>query len=503
MTTGLQSAGQIVITTSTALSATQAGYNILTIGSGITLTFPSIVATYAISNIGSSPISLVYPTGSDFGPTLYPGQKVLLAGDGGGFWRVVVQSILNGFTAPQNDWPDPQFCIQDANNQVPAMNDTLTGTISPVSFSSNTTGSTTVTCFTSNTGLLQANNLIYFDGTADPALVANGIYRVTAVNTNVSFTVVGEAYWSVPTTSVASSAHVMQRGISGAGSGNVTSNVQRGVTSSGGSSIWISERAAHTSLLVGCKRVLVVQLASTSDRIFWQPSASRLAAMQGTNRAVGMAVYIASGSGAQAQAFINNGSIVLGGPVATGASRTWVSTSGVVSANIYQAGIQLSGPVGSVFVIGEFTECASLGSLPDNSFSTPRGQIVRSLASISPWVGQTVTVPAGGSFVVDFKQISAGVLNEGVSYLMGLLEGQSTISGDVLSPQSQSSPPITYNPILHQINTGTDGSPNFYGFCGGNFNIDDNARMAFTGTASHTWRHLSWDIHGANLFVGP
>lgn len=504
MTIGLQSSGQIVISSSTMLSSAQAGGNILVVASGVTLTFPSAAETFAISNISAGPVSLVYPTGSDFGPTLYPGQKVILAGDGGGFWRVVVETFASGLIAPANNWPDPQFCIQDANAQLPSMNDTLTGTIAPITFSSNTTGSSTVICSTSSTGPIRVNDLVYFDGTADPNLVANGVYRVTNVVPNVSFTVVGEAYWRIPATSVASSVHVIQRGVpAGSGSGNVTSNLQRGQTGGAGSTIWISERPAHTSLLRGCKRVLVVRLNSTSDSIFWQPDPAYLGALQGTSRSVGLAVCVANGSGAQAQAFINNGAFTAGGPVANSASRTWITTSGVAGNSIYQAGVYLTGPVGSTFVIGEFTECAGIGALPDGSFSTPSRQVVRSLASISPWVGQVITVPSSGSFTIDFKQVSGGTINEGVSYLMGLLEGQSTVAGDILNPYNRASPPILYNPILRQANTGGAGNPSFYAFCGGNFNIDNNARMVMAGTAGHTWQYLSWDIHAAMLFTGP
>ena len=89
---GLQSSGQQQITTSTTLSSAQAGANILVSGSGITLTFPATVATYALSNIGSSPVTLAYTgsgPGSDLGTTLAVGEQVILAGDGNGYWRMV------------------------------------------------------------------------------------------------------------------------------------------------------------------------------------------------------------------------------------------------------------------------------------------------------------------------------------------------------------------------------------------------------------------------------
>lgn len=89
---GLQSNGQQVITTNTTLGATQAGANTLVTGAGITITFPSTTATYALNNIGSANATLAFPSGSDFGITLYPQQQVVLAGDGTGYWRVITSS---------------------------------------------------------------------------------------------------------------------------------------------------------------------------------------------------------------------------------------------------------------------------------------------------------------------------------------------------------------------------------------------------------------------------
>jgi len=89
---GIQSSGEIQLTTSQTLSADQAGHNLLINGAGITLTFPSgIVETFCLNNIGSDIVSLSFPSGSDFKATLSPGERVILASNGltPSFWRVV------------------------------------------------------------------------------------------------------------------------------------------------------------------------------------------------------------------------------------------------------------------------------------------------------------------------------------------------------------------------------------------------------------------------------
>src|ERR1700756_2378928 len=78
---GLQSGGQLSISANTVLGATQAGKNLL-LTNAITLTFPSTVATYSLNNIGASVVTLTFPTGTDFRTSLYPGEQVILAGDG-------------------------------------------------------------------------------------------------------------------------------------------------------------------------------------------------------------------------------------------------------------------------------------------------------------------------------------------------------------------------------------------------------------------------------------
>lgn len=94
-THGLQSAGQQVISTSTALGSSQAGANLLVgSASGTTITLPSTAVTYSFDNSGTYPVTLSFPSGSDFpqgsgSPILYPNEQVQLAGDGTGFWRTV------------------------------------------------------------------------------------------------------------------------------------------------------------------------------------------------------------------------------------------------------------------------------------------------------------------------------------------------------------------------------------------------------------------------------
>jgi hypothetical protein len=161
-------------------------------------------------------------------------------------------------------------------------------------------------------------------------------------------------------------------------------------------------------------------------------------------------------------------------------------------------------PAGSIFVLGEFTHCESDSALPDGAFSTPRAQFVRFLASVSPWVGKTVTIPASGGFLLDLRQQSDGAINEGVSMLHGLVEGQSRSIGGLLVFASSAGAPALDNPILHREITGPDGDPAYYAFASGVFNVTDGEpRMWVHGRPGLEWKHVSFDLHGATLFAGP
>jgi len=93
---GLQSSGQQVITTSMTLTSAYAGSNILLIPSAaITITFPSTANTFNLSNPSTYPVNLVFG-GTDFKNTLQPGETVILAGDGGGYWRTVACGLQGG-----------------------------------------------------------------------------------------------------------------------------------------------------------------------------------------------------------------------------------------------------------------------------------------------------------------------------------------------------------------------------------------------------------------------
>lgn len=97
---GIRSSGQQSISSSTTLTLANSGGNILLLTGGITVTFPSGLAsgtTFFLSNISTSNITFSFPGGSDFPTTLYPNQQVALAADGNtpGYYR----TIATGFTS--------------------------------------------------------------------------------------------------------------------------------------------------------------------------------------------------------------------------------------------------------------------------------------------------------------------------------------------------------------------------------------------------------------------
>lgn len=91
---GLQTTGQQVLSSSTALNSSNLGTNILVVTGGITLTLPTSAASgkaVSISNISGSDVTLSYTgsTGTD-GPTTIAAQtSLMLISDGGSppFWR--------------------------------------------------------------------------------------------------------------------------------------------------------------------------------------------------------------------------------------------------------------------------------------------------------------------------------------------------------------------------------------------------------------------------------
>jgi hypothetical protein len=405
---------------------------------------------------------------------------------------------------PENCWPDPQFCVQDSTRLVTALKDDLSGDLAPIKVSSYTTGSREVVCRTGDTEGLVVGSLVRFAPPADPALRVNSL-RVASIEPNASFALTTEVAAGRPSRSAACMATIVCHGdVTGGAGGRVTSQVAKEPVPT---AIWISDRPAHTRLLRGCKRVLVVRKATSGDAfVYIAAGPDRLGAVQGTMRSVGMAVCVFGGAGAVAQAFVNDGAVTAAGTVATSTARTWIGMSHVISptARLCYAGVRLTGPAGSIFVLGEFTEAAGPGPLPDGAFSTPRAQFIRFLASISPWAGASLTTPDAEGFILDMQQTSDGMINSGVSILTGLLEGQSSVDRAVLTSRNNHHPPIIYNPIMQQVGVGRPGDPRFYGRVAGNFNLTAGIpQMYVYGDPSVEWKYLSFDFHGAILFAGP
>jgi hypothetical protein len=415
---------------------------------------------------------------------------------------------------PPNDWPDPQFCIQDLSGVHPALNNDLTADEKDLRITGHNTGSYEVVCRTENTEALEVDDWVQFQSGADPAL-RKTILRVTKVAPNSSFTVLTEFTAGKPVSSTPCTATIVQHGNNDTSAGgSVTSNVQRYADGVRWPIFLISRKTAHTALLRSCKRVLIVKKATDHpESIYWQADGQALRTLQGTRQSVAFSCHVpAPAPGIYAAAFINSGASLDGSEIATANSRTWVSIAADIptSAPIFQAGAHLYGPAGAIFVLGEFTRCAG-GPLPDGSFSTPRAQIVVALASVSPWIGASFTLPAvpdppvvpvAANFICDVEQMSGGVIGDGVSYWMGLLEGQGALSKSFATHNGGA--PAVFNPMMHQLidPAGKPGHPNYYAYASGNFNCR-GGKIVVYGAAGDTWNFVSWDIHGFVLFAGP
>lgn len=115
---GLQSNGQLSLSTNTTLSSTQQGANTLVSGAAVTLTFPSTTGTYALSNTDTTnAITLAFPGTNDFRTKLYPGEQVIMAGDGAGNWHVVAQGVTSVLKQSSQS-AAYAFALSDAGGQV-------------------------------------------------------------------------------------------------------------------------------------------------------------------------------------------------------------------------------------------------------------------------------------------------------------------------------------------------------------------------------------------------
>jgi len=88
----MQAAAQQVISSNTTLGQSNAGAILLVSGSP-TITFGTGTQTFILDNFGSGVVTFSFSSGSDFRSALYPGEQVILHGDGTGFWRTISQSI--------------------------------------------------------------------------------------------------------------------------------------------------------------------------------------------------------------------------------------------------------------------------------------------------------------------------------------------------------------------------------------------------------------------------
>jgi hypothetical protein len=188
---------------------------------------------------------------------------------------------------PHNDWPDPQLCVQDTMGLVTALKDDLGSALDPIRVTAHTTGSRDVVCRTADTRGLVVGSLVQFSAQADRALRAT-VLRVRSIEPNASFTVTTEYAAGAPAASAGCLATIVCKGdTAGGAGGSITSQLNKEPSPT---QVWISDRPAHTRLLKGCKRVLIVRKATGGGEfVFMRASGDRVGAVQGTSRSVGMA----------------------------------------------------------------------------------------------------------------------------------------------------------------------------------------------------------------------
>lgn len=292
----------------------------------------------------------------------------------------------------------------------------------------------------------------------------------------------------------------------------ITSQILKSSNMTNSSPTWISDRPAHTGYFHGALRCIIQQVppGGSVDLYSYASNNARLTSWSSQNRAVGMAVVCLNAPGATAQCFINNGAYQLVGNVAGAASRTWISGQiNTGGATIYYAGVHLYNPTSSnaIFLLAEFTSGHSNIPLPDGSFTTPRDQYIRFLASVSPWVGASL-YPVGDGFPLDWGQITNGAINSGTSIMIGLIEGLSTVQNAGLTSRDRDNSPTIFNPIMKNywvpppVNANI-ADPTWYSFAQGYFHLDYGGTDSTWFYGNGPWYDVSFDLSGAILFAGP
>lgn len=311
----------------------------------------------------------------------------------------------------------------------------------------------------------------------------------------------------------ASSFTITQKSDLGSGwNSQITSQILKSSNMQNSSPSWISDRPGHTQYFRGVNRVIIQQVppGGSVDVYSYISNNAKLIATSSQNRAVGMAVVCLNAPGATAQCFINNGAYQLVGNIAGAATRTWISGNiNTGGATIYYAGVHLYNPtaVNAMFILGEFTTGKSNIPLPDGSFSTPRAQYIRFLASVSPWVGASA-YPVGNGFPVDWGQLTGGGIRTGTSVMVGLIEGMTTQPYGVFLSRDRLNSPTIFNPVMKSMfnpppMNNNIADPNWYAFASGYFHLDKYGADTTWFYGNGPWYDLSFDLSGAILFAGP
>lgn len=124
---GMQSFGQVDISTSTTLGPEHAGCLICVNTAGITLTFQSNQLTFCINNNSSGNVTLAFPVASDYKTVMAPGDKVILVGDRqGGTFRTIAATGGPAFGTFANRPASP------VNGQRYVVSDSTTATFAAV-----------------------------------------------------------------------------------------------------------------------------------------------------------------------------------------------------------------------------------------------------------------------------------------------------------------------------------------------------------------------------------
>lgn len=430
--------------------------------------------------------------------------KLRLAGSGIGVPIDATVAQLRTFLGnkvTKNLFPNTKWLVATALSATTKYS-AAAATMGDISVSSYTTGSNTVVCSTSDTSNVILGGLVEFDPPADSIMSSTwGIgFRVTAVVTNTSFTIVLPLNTSPSTSSACSARMVDVGGAASAGTGHGFDKWTKTSTLQCWRDSWSQNSRGGSKYSLGLKKG-----SSSAEYYYHSVDTNDIASLEGKTITVGG--YVKCPSGASWRIFINDDvdSIRYGSSVST-TGYTWSEISFDISEGVsyIHIGFEFTGSSGDAFYLSEPVMGVGdyIGSFShDLSFSPTRFIPV---VKISPATlnnanfNMNTVADAGGdySFIFDLYAETNGCFAPEVPAVDILIEGvdSATVAtgsaGSAFAMKDVEVAPIKYGPIMFQQVADVKIAT------GGTLTLSGNGKAYIYGKSGHNWYNVSMDING-------